>query len=563
MKTKNLLLLGILCTGLFACDNNVSESSSLPSSSTSLGPKSSELEEKMLKNLSSAYEVVGIFTAKVKEQVSYTNYYEYKCSDKVYEFKSYEEVKENPTRDVLTSSYRYEGFYYGETEYLTQAKLTLNNEVINYLVTDSSYNLLLWDSTGFSNVFKDLSIDNFEKTDNEYEFSLKMNDMNLFGVYQSITSQFSSYMGLELTSFAIKTDGYNIKEYEAVFAPLASQGGQLVCSVAGEFVNYGEDLVKPIEVIQGNENVEFKAAMDSLKTQNYNLKVELVDRTYEVEVENGEKIIWDQYNRKGNKVSSYGYYTYNDRLIQGVTRINGNIYHDKGFIEGSLASVVPTFSISSVFFNLSDKSTADKKIFTYREDVVKASEIGYYYDYGMLGGSNVGQLTITIENDKITIENQLQLGKEIYTYSNIGKVNNLFSVINKKCDNLTWSELASNNPIELEKMYNSIPKEILDSIPTPGGMYSQIEVDASTNPLTPVFAFPVTTSDAAVNIYAEMCTKLANLNFVFDEENSKDLISVYNKEIEVNNEVKTLSVKIQIAIDFLKGVQVLIYPSII
>lgn len=588
MKAHKILYLCILGSMLVGCSSNIStststsstnnisstsnsississsvnESSSSLSTSDPRGPQNYELTTAMLREFYEGYQVDGIYTAYIKDEVSYTNCYFYNCTDTVYEFTSYQEVLSNPTKDTVVSAYRYEGFDFGtDTKFLTQAKLSLNNEVVNYLVTDGYGNLLTWDSTGFGNVFPELKVEYFEETENEFEFALDMSIAKLKPVYKALTAQFSSYMGLEMTSFKIKTDGYNIKEFFMDFALLATTAGQMYITVEGEFTKTGSDVVTPIEPLAGEADYEFDEMFSRLQEQNYRLDVNLGIKSYKLALEDGTKLIYDEYDKNGFKTSSYGFYQVNDEVIQGVTKINDKIYADSLPGAGSLYNVLPTLQISSVLFTLSDESTDERRIFTYREDA--PSDAAFYYDYGMMAGSIVGDLTIILEDEKVTIQNKLMYSTEEFVYYDIGKVKNLFASYNKTCDNLKWSEVLSNQEKELEELYKVVPQDVMDQIPTFGGMYSKVTLDASYRPKTPVIVATVTSSAAGNELYESYVTKLLDAGFELNSEYSTDKLKAYTKECVINGETKKICVKIYFAFDAFSGSQFVVYPSIV
>ena len=129
--------------------------------------------------------------------------------------------------------------------------------------------------------------------------------------------------------------------------------------------------------------------------------------------------------------------------------------------------------ISSVFFTEAEGSTPEKRIYKfndeYKDVVTRNSDT-----FAILKGSVVGDLSIIVEQDKLTFENEFSGNtKEIYTYYDAGKVKDFTTAIYEDCSALTWSELLSNQPADLEKFYSgTITKEYLDQIPVIGGKRS-------------------------------------------------------------------------------------------
>lgn len=566
---KKISYLGLLSLLLIGCNGNTSStvsssnsslSSSSEVSSSSLGPVSYDLTDDMIKELEYGYSVDGLYMSTVKNQVISTYYYEYNCTPTVYEYTAYQDVLENPKKDKVMESYRYEAFDYGDgTEYLTLAKLNLANECVNYPVTDGYGTLLTWASTGFGNIFSSLNSSYFEKGENEFEFELKMGLTAKKSIYAALTSQFSSYMGLTAKAFKLRTDGYKVVGYRMDYQPLYTTSGAMDIYVEGTFTNFGEDVITPVLSFDGEYNDLFEEKFEELRNQTYRVDVDLGVESYEMVVENAEGLLYDEYDSKGRKVSSYGFVEIRDGILQGVTKINDKIYADGPVGAGSLLNILPTFNISSELFVLVEE-TSEYSVFKYNEDAPAIQDIGYNYDYGIFGGSKIGDLTITIKENEVIVTNELKYNTETFRYYDINNVKRYFN-INQSCDDLKWSDIISNQEEESQKLYNVISKEALDQIPTVGGINAKIDVDASYKPSEPVFRVPLYMDGAT--LYNNYRTKLINNGFEVNSELTTDESEVFTKVCQVNGETKTISVKIFLAQDYLSGAQFLIYPSVL
>lgn len=547
----------ISSSSLFESSSTVEESSSSPE-----GPISYDLTTKMLTDLSEGYRAEGLYTAVVKDQIVSSFYYEYNCTDTVYEYTAYADNPSNPTKDKVEDSYRYEGYdVAGDgTKYLTLAKLNLNNEVVNYLVSDGvSY--LKWDSTGFANVFTQAKSSHFENSETDFEFDLRMGLTSLRGLYASFTSQFSSYMGLTAESFTLITDGYKAIGYRMTYAPLAATGGMMYITCEGKFTKIGSDVVKPIEPFDGETNEVFDDAIDSLREHTYRIDIDLGIKSYKMVVAKGTSLIYDEFDDKGRKVSSYGFNTIQEGVLQGITEINDVIYADGPYGLGSLEKdILPTLNLSSELFVLVEE-TQEKSVFKYNEEAPSIQEIGFNYDYGIFGGSKIGDLTITVLENEVIVENKLKYNTETFRYYDINKVGRYFNDIKTNSDGLKWSEILSNQEAESQKLYNAIPQEVMDLIPTVGGINARVDLDASYKPNEPVIKVPTYIGGANLDqLYSE---KLIASGFELNETLSTDGKKAYTKACEVNGVAKTLVVKTFLAEDVLSGSQFLIYPSLI
>ena len=570
---KKLGYLGLLSLFLFGCSSNSSSvnstnssnmisssSSETQSSSTSLQPVSYKLTDEMLDELNDGYRVEGFYNATVKGIAVSSFYYEYNCTSSVYEYTAYEDNVKNPTKDKVVESYRYESYTITSgVRYLTLCKLNLNNEVMNYFVTDGVGNLQ-WDSTGFGNVFSQISSLHFEKSDKEFEFNLKMNSNSLKKVYPALTSQFSSYMGLTAKSFTLITNGYKIVGYRMTYQPIAAVSGMMDIVVEGKFTKFGSDVVQPVVPFEGAKNDKFDNAFKALRNHSYKVDIELGVKAYDLVVENGRTLVYDEFNSKGKKVSSYGFNEIQDGILQGITKINDVIYEDGGMGTGKLSDILPILKISSELFVLVEE-TNEKSVFKYNDNAPEIQSIGFNYDYGIFGGSKIGDLTISILDNEVIIENDLQYNTETFRYYDINNVAGYFSNIQKSTENLKWSDVLSNQEEEVKKLYDYIPKEVMDLIPVVGENNARVDLDATYKPQEPVIAVPpYIGGEALFNNYKE---KLLNSGFVFDETLSTDGKEAFFRNCEVNGESKKLIVKIYLAQDYLAGSQFLIYPSLI
>lgn len=549
MKQSRLFCLAVVSITLFGCNGNNTSVSSTASLSY-------ELTDDMIAELAEGYQVLGIYRATIANVPSVSHYYKYNCNDTVYEYTSYQEAKENPTMDEVASSYRYEAFTTGEYSILTQANLNLNNEVTNYMVTDGYGNYLLWEETGFANAFRHLSSSDFLKTENDFEFKLDMTKTGFSSVYHALTAQFSSYMGLSMEYLTITTDGYKLKTYKMGFAQLQTLQGKMDIVVEGKFTAMGADVVKPLVPVEGTSDNDFERMFKTLQNQNYRLDVNLGVKSYKMSLENGKTLLWDEFDKNGKKSGSYGYYQTTSKL-QGVTRINDQIYRDGNPISGDLVNIYPTLKISSMLFELDEEQSVNgKKVFNYRKDVPQ--DIAMYYDYGMMAGSIVGELSIIIETNKVTIINKLNLSTEEFVYYDIGNVKNSLNGINNTCDDLKWSELLSNQEENLETLYNKVPQEALDMIPTIGGIYSLVQLDVKTKPSEPVILLP--SSSIGINLYNSYIEKLEQAGFSLDEILSETDKLAYTKDY-INGQ--KVCVKVYYGSAIFSSAQMLIYPSII
>lgn len=549
MKKQSKLLFLALVLGIVGCN-----------SGQTTEPKSSELTAGMLSMLASGYSARGILSYEVYGITMSMQYVEVAATTNAYTYKGYEEVKDNPTLDVLKSSYRYAPVRLGvmSTTYLSEEELGFDNAIRNYPLVDSNGNYIAWSSCGYGNQFGKLKPGNFKNGTSDYEFVLDTSTKVNMAITSGIATQFCGMMGLTLSSFTITTDGYKPIKYDIEYAPISSFYGDAVYKVSGEFLEFGESVIPEIKLIEGTTFEEFDKTMEELRKFNFRASISKPSQTMEIESEDGKSLLYDVYNSKGQKTGSYGYYEPKTNVIQGLTKIGDNVYEDGDTLGGALTSALPSFAISSVFFNKSVESTADKAIYTYREDISK--EIPLSTDYGMFSGSTVGDLTITIEKDAVTIKNKLRLGEEVFRYYDIGKVSGLLTNLKNNCDDLTWSQIASNQENDLNILYQDIPQEALDAIPTLGGKYSYIKLDVSSAPAA--FIVPINDYSVASKAFNNYKEKLLANDFTLDES-YVGTGELYLKTCTIDGKECQIGARIYLAMEFFYTPQLIIYPTML
>ena len=552
MNWKSFILATLCLTSFYGCNQSTSSSSETP--------KAQNVTQEMINLLASGFSISGIYSAGVGQLTTSMNCYDASCTTDAYVYVGYEESSSNPTKDAINQKFRYEPYNSGFSKYLSEVELGFSNTIKHYLLSSSlTGQVIPWETSGYCNVFFQFRPEDFIKTENEYEFTLDSTLLNQTALSSTLAVNFVGLMGLSAKSFTLKTDGVKPISYSIDFFPLTSSlYGNLDVHVEGVFLDFGADVIEPLTPIEGENYQILDAAFNKLRKYNFKLDVTLEARSLKVEVENGTTVLYDTYT-KDVKTGSYGYYQKDSSSVQGITKIGQNIYPDGESISGVMHSILPTFEISSVFFKKSEGSTDSKQVFVYRDDI---PQYGVSTDYGMFAGKHIGKLTITIEADKITIDNTLSLGNEKFVYYDFDKVSNTLNNLKENCNDLVWSQIASNQPEELEKLLDFIPKEALDSIPTIGGHYALINLNASYNLQKPVFVVSVDNYQEGEQVKQNYIAKLEENGFV-EDASDKSSQQLFVKDCLINGETKKVGARIYLAADWFKATQFLIYPCIL
>lgn len=544
---------------LFGCQSSTASSSSEGTSGAANGQ---ELSDEALRKMAEGYSTLGIYSSGTLAMGYSSNYIETRCKSDEYILRSWDSVTGGtPTQEKLVTDVRYQPCrIWSVMEYLSEAELGLDNQIHLYPLVTSSGDYIYWSLSGYSNCFGDLTTDSFTREDEE-TYSLKMNDEDLqkTNVYTALPTQFTGMMGLTLSSFRMKTDHGFPSSYEMSFEQIDTLYGTMTVFLSGEFTGIGFDVIGDLKPVEGDADSIFEEAIASLQNQNFRLDVTLPSKKLEIEVEDGGTVLYDIYNSKGKKTGSYGYYQFDGSTVQSVTRIGNAVYPDGERINGSMLSILPGFGISSVFFTKSE--TSDGLLYTYREDL--SSGIAQSTDYGMMAGSSVGQLSILIQENQIVITNKLRIGEEKFIYRDIGKVSGLLDSLETNCDRLTWSELSSNQPEDLNTLLNTVPQEALDSIPTVGGNHAYVNLDVSYNPKKPVFVILPEDYNEGVEMFEAYASKLIAAGFEKNDNSGPNGGDLYTKSCMVDGISRKVSAEIFLAADYFKTTQFLMYPGLI
>ena len=568
MKKKiSLLFLSLLLVGC----NGQSETDKLPSESvvpptdktTTTTPAYTVDLSDIITELSFGFSGSTLFKSGYDILGFNENYHDFKIGDNVYEFKTYNSADEGKaTKSVVKNSGQYAPYdeEKPDSSYLCINELELNNEVEKYYITDGT-NYLKWKTAGYFNPFSELFADDFiaDKT-NPYDFHLNTSETTSKEGLTALATSLTGQIGLEIKDFTLKTDGISATGYDITFQPVQSSYGQLLCSATGEILEKGTDPVTKITPIDGTEIEELDAAIKKYQTLSYRVDATLSNKLLKAEVcQNG--LIYDFYHLNGKKYANYGYYQ-KGKNVQGITKIGDAYYEEGTAIANSVFSqIVATMKISSVFFTEAEGSTPEKRIYKFNDeykDVVTRNPD----TFAILKGSVVGDLSIIVEQDKLTFENEFSGNtKEIYTYYDAGKVKDFTTAIYEDCSALTWSELLSNQPADLEKFYSgTITKEYLDQIPVIGGKRSLavLNFNIQRGDLAQVL-FSISDYNDGLSLISEYEKVMETNGYTKTEKQSKTKDVIFEKEITANGVKKTASVEVILGADYFTTPTIVFY----
>lgn len=547
----------ILATLLCASCNNNKNSNNFSSSTTSQDPASKILTQEILAEYAKGYKAEVIVKTGTDSLGYSYNYNNVSATNDLYQCTTYESTKnENCTKNNITCEINYAPFKVNFVNMLSEVELSFANKLAYFPVVDSSNSYISWSDAGYGNSFSSLALTDFELNEDE-TYSLKISKP-LTTFCNSFATQLTSSMGYEIESFDLSVNNYALDTFTIKLRDIQSNYGTIKGEIKGKFLASGKEAADYIKPVEGQEDEDFMMMMEALKKQNYHLDVSLASRKYQADVENGESILYDIYSLDGKKTDSYGYYQVNSNAVRGIVRIKDKVYVDGSLLSGSLSSLLPSFNVSSVFF---DKTVdGNKKIYTLKENI--PCKI-YANDYGVFNSSDVGDMTFTIENNTLKIENKMRLSSEVLEYTALNGIKGNLTNLKENCNELKWSDLISNQVKESASLYKTITQEELDNLPIIGGEYSHISLDASYNPKRPVFVFYADDFDIANGIRDIYVEKLVGAGFTLNENSTIKDALLYQKEITTSEGKVTLCAELLVSYQFFKTLQFLIYPYVI
>lgn len=528
MKKRNLLPLVLL---LAACGTG--------GNSNSKQVYSDELTEDMLDALKTAYD----FTATVSKTTAVNDNYQtkktnsfYKISSQAngtqYSFQKYEEKDDikSVSEDKIVGSLNVEPE--GIFKYAAQVYLGIDNEIHRDILHYADGSSLRFGGSGFDEGFQDLYSEIITKGDAKREFVVTvLNDddrANLEALGHGLIGDFSA----ALKSLTLYTDGYKVTSFVADYKPYAADSStQITYHVEGNFNVVGEGVkvkeVKPFDEVGENKLTK---AFSKLKDYNFTENTKYYSDgvlSGEVDVKVNQNVIdYHQYNwAYGQNATLHKAYYQEGSKVMVAREINGDFYqYGTGYKDKNMSSFLPSMQISAaVFDENSDGTYSIKKVVP----SISPSTIAY----NVFSFSNVDDLTIKIEDSKITLTNVGIDFKEETVITNIGTTNVSIDTQNVKedCSSLTWKDLF----FEQEEAYDALvdyvkDESILSLIPTLGGTCPVATLGVDSKYREFILPIGYTPENAQVNL-TDYINKLVDYGWTTIMENLYGGYSIYRE----------------------------------
>lgn len=482
MKKFKLIALILLLGSVASCGKESISNSTISSTldkktDISSTKKPETIDDKFDKLLSDmAYGYRFKTTATTLTSDGYSNYcLDIGVKDNGYEFIRYDS-KQNQEAD--RNSVYVEYFYSYDSEALTplvsMPMLDISNKIDYYPYTINGKNLEWYDS-GYQNMFTYFEKDNY--LDDEGTYTLDVEDDYVKTYLPLLATQFLHEYTRTIKEFSFiynkDNDGFDVN---IVFNPITGSFSNTELEIEGQVIPGDDFEFKQAEYIKtGEEKEELNQVFSKLKNNKYSF----VDTTYSID-ENSNKTVESKYSGKTDGSSlilesetstskmNFLYKNVGNNQIQQANKL-GNDYYAYGLvINSSITPLLPSFDMSSIFFNKTDDN---KYVYDGRANFLKTNTYNFSGE-----GLAVTSMNVTFDDDSVLFEIGFDKSTNIeeikYTFLNESNIADSIE-IKTDCSDVKLSTLLegySKVLIRLEELIGG--KDNLNLIPVVGGRQS-------------------------------------------------------------------------------------------
>ena len=563
MKKFKLIALILLLGSVASCGKESISNSTISSTSDkktdiSSTKKTETIDDKFDKLLSDmAYGYRFKTTATTLTSDGYSNYcLDIGVKDNGYEFIRYDS-KQNQEAD--RNSVYVEYFYSYDPEVLTplvsMPMLDISNKIDYYPYTINGKNLEWYDS-GYQNMFTYFEKDNY--LDDEGTYTLDVEDDYVKTYLPLLATQFLHEYTRTIKEFSFiynkDNDGFDVN---IVFNPITGSFSNTELEIQGQVI-LGDDFeFKQAEYTKtGEEKEELNQVFSKLKNNKYSF----VDTTYSID-ENSNKTVESKYSGKTDGSSlilesetstskmNFLYKNVGNNQIQQANKLGNDYYAYGSVINSSITSLLPSFDMSSIFFN---KTEDNKYVYDGRANFLKTKTYNFSGE-----GLAVTSMNVTFDDDSVLFEIGFDKSTNIeeikYTFLNESNIANRIE-IKTDCSDVKLSTLLegySKALIGLEELIGG--KDNLNLIPVVGGrqsvagLYYSDGVDGDGEETKEKYygieyRLIGTSGSEQINLYE---TKLIEAGFIATKTQGTHFSGdLFTKEIQVNGETKTLRLEV-------------------
>lgn len=563
MKKFKLIALILLLGSVASCGKESISNSTISSTldkktDISSTNKTETIDDKFDKLLSDmAYGYRFKTTATTLTSDGYSNYcLDIGVKDNGYEFIRYDS-KQNQEAD--RNSVYVEYFYSYDPEAFTplvsMPMLDISNKIDYYPYTINGKNLEWYDS-GYQNMFTYFEKDNY--LDDEGTYTLDVEDDYVKTYLPLLATQFLHEYTRTIKEFSFiynkDNDGFDVN---IVFNPITGSFSNTELEIQGQVIPGDDFEFKQAEYTKtGEEKEELNQVFSKLKNNKYSF----VDTTYSID-ENSNKTVESKYSGKTDGSSlifesetstskmNFLYKNVGNNQIQQANKLGNDYYAYGSVINSSITPLLPSFDMSSIFFNKSDDN---KYVYDGRANFLKTNTYNFSGE-----GLAVTSMNVTFDDDSVLFEIGFDKSTNIeeikYTFLNESNIADSIE-IKTDCSDVKLSTLLegySKVLIGLEELIGG--KDNLNLIPVVGGrqsvagLYYSDGVDGDGEETKEKYygieyrLIGISGSEQ-INLYE---TKLIEVGFIATKTQGTHFSGdLFTKEIQVNGDTKTLRLEV-------------------
>lgn len=554
-----ILLLGCVAScGKESISNSTISSTSDKKTDISSTKKPETIDDKFDKLLSDmAYGYRFKTTATTLTSDGYSNYcLDIGVKDNGYEFIRYDS-KQNQEAD--RNSVYVEYFYSYDPEAFTplvsMPMLDISNKIDYYPYTINGKNLEWYDS-GYQNMFTYFEKDNY--LDDEGTYTLDVEDDYVKTYLPLLATQFLHEYTRTIKEFSFiynkDNDGFDVN---IVFNPITGSFSNTELEIQGQVIPGDDFEFKQAEYTKtGEEKEELNQVFSKLKNNKYSF----VDTTYSID-ENSNKTVESKYSGKTDGSSlilesetstskmNFLYKNVGNNQIQQANKLGNDYYAYGSVINSSITPLLPSFDMSSIFFNKTDDN---KYVYDGRANFLKTNTYNFSGE-----GLAVTSMNVTFDDDSVLFEigfdGSTNIEEVKYTFLNESNIADSIE-IKTDCSDVKLSTLLegySKVLIGLEELIGG--KDNLNLIPVVGGrqsvagLYYSDGVDNDGEETKEKYygieyrLIGISGSEQ-IKLYE---TKLIEASFIATKTQGTHFSGdLFTKEIQVNGDTKTLRLEV-------------------
>lgn len=482
MKKFKLIALILLLGSVASCGKESISNSTISSTSDKKTDISSTKKpetiddkfDKLLSDMAYGYRFKTTATTLISD--GYSNYcLDIGVKDNGYEFIRYDS-KQNQEAD--RNSVYVEYFYSYDPEAFTplvsMPMLDISNKIDYYPYTINGKNLEWYDS-GYQNMFTYFEKDNY--LDDEGTYTLDVEDDYVKTYLPLLATQFLHEYTRTIKEFSFiynkDNDGFDVN---IVFNPITGSFSNTELEIEGQVIPGDDFEFKQAEYTKtGEEKEELNQVFSKLKNNKYSF----VDTTYSID-ENSNKTVESKYSGKTDGSSlilesetlmskmNFLYKNVGNNQIQQANKLGNDYYAYGSVINSSITPLLPSFDMSSIFFNKTDDN---KYVYDGRANFLKTNTYNFSGE-----GLAVTSMNVTFDDDSVLFEigfdGSTNIEEVKYTFLNESNIADSIE-IKTDCSDVKLSTLLegySKVLIRLEELIGG--KDNLNLIPVVGGRQS-------------------------------------------------------------------------------------------